>query len=679
VEYLEPTVFSKVYDALTLVLKSGAPSIKTCTKLYVDGASGSGKTRMGMELYRRLQNGKNRFDLHRVAYLLFEVGKYDSFKHIGSHQASDAAVGCILRSAETLITNGVTLRSLDDLVNQIFPSGVEFPAEKTCALVLHIDEFQNGPLATRELMTAIVNHNCNQPRRLILPVCTGLFTDDLLKDDSMPSGAFARITLPYIESSEKAYELMLRGARSSCHTVALPSVLEDAPRLIRFLIEDTGGWPMACVQLGVELGPYAHLPDKLENISIMSVVEDNVVTFLHEAYDSTFGDGIGTLLSRAGIFKVLAMALSPHEVGRNSNGKDVQNGAWNFFDHHISTLFLFQVREDEWINGFQARSMLKYGIVYLQPNTLNTFYVRVSKPLLRVGVRRLRLLETLLSGDPTDLLPDGVTLDSLLKTCRDYPASTQETVQVISLLVSQLAWLLLEHRPPPTLLGLRPGAKVYGPGASEATTPLKFLLDAARVVDEAGRVAARTTATGLREDSLAASANARHQAACEQVTKLRAPGLIMADGTAAIALTGMIGIDGWSCFRENSASLLIQSKVKMTGVAAGQSGGDSPLTAADARSFISKMQDVADKGLELAYREQHRARHLPARKPVEGLIGLELLTAQKAGTNLDEAMEARVTTPDVSQPSVPVLLITRDVLFQALGPVFGGIAARCDH
>lgn len=363
-----------------------------------------------------------------------------------------------------------------------------------------------------------------------------------------------------------------------------------------------------------------------------------------------------------------------------------------FGESHCRTAFLLrriysfilpinQVRADEWINGFQARSMLKYGIVHLQSKTSNsnTFYVRVSKPLLRIGVRRLCLLQTLLLGDPTDLLPDGVILDSHLKTCREYPAGTQETVQVISLLVSQLAWLLLEHRPPPTLLGLRPGAKVYGPSASEATTPLQFLLDAARVVDEAGRVAARTTAAGPRGESLAASAEARHQTACEQVTKLRAPGLIMIDRTAAIALTGTIAIDGWLCFRENSASLLTQSKVKMTGVAAGKSGGDSPLTAANARSFISKMQDVADKGLEFAYREQHRTLHLPARKPVEGLIGLELLTAQKAGTCLDDAMKARVTTPDVSQPSVPVLFITRDVLLQALGPIFGGIAARCDQ
>lgn len=278
---------------------------------------------MGMELYRRLQSERDRFDLCRVAYFLFEVGRYESFKHVDSHEASEAAVACILRSAEALITNGVTLRSLDDLVSQVFPSGAELPAETRCALVLHIDEFQDGPLATRALMTAIVNHNCNQPHRLILPVCTGLFTDDLLKDDSVPSGAFMRITLPYIENSEKAYELMLRGAQSSCHTVALPNALKDAPRLVRYLVEDTGGWPMACVQLGVELGIYAHSPAELENISLMTVVEERVFTFLNETYADTFGDGIGTLISRAGIFKVLVLALSPHEVGRSSISKAV--------------------------------------------------------------------------------------------------------------------------------------------------------------------------------------------------------------------------------------------------------------------------------------------------------------------------------------------------------------------
>jgi hypothetical protein len=115
-----------------------------------------------------------------------------------------------------------------------------------------------------------------------------------------------------------------------------------------------------------------------------------------------------------------------------------------------------------------------------------------ASPLLRIIVEHEHLLERILTGGkdtlPEGMLPDGIVLSDLLRTCRRYDADTQEAVQLVSLLVSLHAWLVIESRPDaaaPTLLTLRPGAAVLG-SRETAARVLPSLAAAAAAVDAAG-------------------------------------------------------------------------------------------------------------------------------------------------------------------------------------------------
>ncbi len=56
VDYVAPSCFDRVSGELTRAFTNPHATLKDCRAVFIDGASGCGKTRMGWELYQKLKN-----------------------------------------------------------------------------------------------------------------------------------------------------------------------------------------------------------------------------------------------------------------------------------------------------------------------------------------------------------------------------------------------------------------------------------------------------------------------------------------------------------------------------------------------------------------------------------------------------------------------------------------------
>ena len=137
-----------------------------------------------------------------------------------------------------------------------------------------------------------------------------------------------------------------------------------------------------------------------------------------------------------------------------------------------------------------AQASLKYGLVSTEvaPRPGRRIFLRMSTFLLRhfLKVRNPKLLEEFFAFDKRSLasaMPVGLDLhDNVLITCRSHTDKTQAVVQLLSLLVTCTALLLLEEGPRPlTLASLRPGAEVLG-NAAQAEKVLAAMTKAAEEV-----------------------------------------------------------------------------------------------------------------------------------------------------------------------------------------------------
>ena len=211
--------------------------------------------------------------------------------------------------------------TLKNLVDSIFPA-----TEARAALFLHLDEFHKNEWMTTALVAEVKNYNSSNLNRPILLVGSGLYT------------SHARLGLSSIGEREKleirflrfdrAYELVRSAAGAVREAApemdyshldhALPPEAGKAPLVVRYLVEDTGGWAFACVQLGVQLclvPPSAKkallqrdvAPEALKDVefAVSERLEDLYRTDMLEAVEG---------LTPAGFAKLLILALSPVSV-----------------------------------------------------------------------------------------------------------------------------------------------------------------------------------------------------------------------------------------------------------------------------------------------------------------------------------------------------------------------------
>ena len=330
------------------------------------------------------------------------------------------------------------------------------------------------------------------------------------------------------------------------------------------------------------------------------------------------------------------------------------------------------------------RDIRKYGLIDPQPASDGRIKLVMSKPLLRIVLAESKFLEKVLTGGsealPLGSLPrsslevDGGDepdrLSNLLATCRDYGFKTGEAVQLVSWLVAMHAWLLLELPPTTTmsLSALRPGAGLLGNRAAATSEPPVFAA-ALRAVSEAGAAAfARARAEGKDEGaSYIAKTQARAQQALALGPRLSESTRVVDEGQAALMTVGAEAAD--AAVKLAGLHLIFQSKVKTTGPAAGTEGGDDTVGPDEISKIVTAMvrKYRNDKG---------------------GVRCLELMSFSRApmttaalapaGSLPGRAQGAAETLAEIDFDGKCGLVITRDVVPQAMGEVFGGIAARCD-
>lgn len=335
----------------------------------------------------------------------------------------------------------------------------------------------------------------------------------------------------------------------------------------------------------------------------------------------------------------------------------------------------FKVLQDEPINGVTAGEALKYGIVSTAEHAYKRghIFIRMSKFMLRIIIESEGILQEVLFGPASETaalaetFPQGVTLEDIFLTCREYKNKTQEVVQLISLLVTHLTLLLVERdRPSLTLDNLRPGAMVFGEKRLACQRLEALTLVAQLSVQQAGDAAFMRP--GAPTDKMNAKTEARHKEALKHAIILVAMNDTVGQlNTAALfEKINFPAFDMWACF--------------CTAVYLGQcKGTENPLNPrevkpAEAMEWVTKMQNVAIG--KLANGNEPTTKHpapliLPA-----GMQPLcfELLVARPASRDFYSIMAEQG-----SGWSTCVVVITQDQLKRALGPIFGGIAARCEE
>lgn len=190
-----------------------------------------------------------------------------------------------------------------------------------------------------------------------------------------------------------------------------------------------------------------------------------------------------------------------------------------------------QVKASEPINGTTLQGLLREGMIdatghrdeYGNIRGDAVVRLRMSRPLLRILInfnqnRCDAGLVNELIGYRGQLGIDGsalpVSIDNLLSTCRDYHGDTQEEVQLVSLLVTRAAYLLItpENRPLlNSLADMRPGAVVVGdPGPLEEM--VKAVTDDATALDKATETEGKKWREAVMEAKEAEWAEPRSQA-----------------------------------------------------------------------------------------------------------------------------------------------------------------------
>lgn len=330
---MQPEQFNEIFSDLVMPLMATVNaqplSEKDIVKLYVDGPCGSGKTRMALELFRKLWQEKEMHGAERVACIRIDMaedgeavpeGLIDEVTVVGKFLGRLAAKCRRVRAAT--LDAGIGLL---DLVNSVLKVNPQKEADKTFALVCHLDDFQADAFATLLLMRTIYMHNLNHPKRPILAICTGLYIPETIrKVECTPSGTFRRVYLPYFKSDGESYALMFNTLKTRARFIseALPAPVRDrhgklimpvgVSTPIKYLVEDTRGWAMACVRLGVALVPLADNRNALQDIHRLKMVEDDVDRVLSAIYKANI-----ELLFNAnpvGRRKILLLALAPQKV-----------------------------------------------------------------------------------------------------------------------------------------------------------------------------------------------------------------------------------------------------------------------------------------------------------------------------------------------------------------------------
>lgn len=389
-----------------------------------------------------------------------------------------------------------------------------------------------------------------------------------------------------------------------------------------------------------------------------------------------------------------------------------------------------KVHEEEPINGYCVKDLAKQGLVYLEEKGSRQVKIHISKPLLRMLVERTERLGGFFNdllgymgtavddvgncaGEnktavPLDAFSDDMPqqehpLQHLLYVCRGSSHVTLEMAGIVSLLVMRTARLLLSPLYRPAIDNMRPGANVIG-NARRLRTLLDWLKEDIQMMDREvekaweeyvtaqrrvevspqdqvqtrmlDRAVASSRYTAFRYRALqevniklvergdppaskgpaaAASAGAEgagvsHGTAAEEAG--------VSHGTAALTKVGTVGVD--ACLRtvrkRRVLLYFMQDKGQVTGQGVGvRRGGDHRFTTTDARNVIDQAKKYITKN----------------KINEADIVALEVLTTKELAAGVENEFERAL-----HGVAWCVVLIHRGNLREAMGEIFGGLAAR---
>lgn len=327
IPFVQPDNFGFVYDRLVTVLEQAVE--RSDYPIFVDGPSGGGKTRMAVELYREVRANMDSLNVRGLAYVCVDMAVVDKQGEDNGHAVAKI-VAQLLNCYAEAPNNGpdaLGLRpTLKTLVDSVFSVTIA-----RAALFLHLDEFHKNEWATAALVVKVKDYNSSNLNRPILLVGSGLYTGHARLGLSS-SGEREKLEVRFLRFNP-SYELV-RAAATAVREAApktdfshldrvLPQEVEKAPLAVRYLVEDTGGWALGCVQLGIELCLVStSVKEALSKRHItpeaLRDVEMAVSARLEDLYKLDMEAAV-LGLSSAGFAKLVILALSPVSVRCISN------------------------------------------------------------------------------------------------------------------------------------------------------------------------------------------------------------------------------------------------------------------------------------------------------------------------------------------------------------------------
>ena len=324
--YRPPPIFQPVFDDLTGACNDDRP-LRNYYKVFVDGGSGSGKTRMGWEVYQALAEtvAKGKRKVSKTHYVPVLQGPDEPTFYAPrdgapwpdeekeqkrAHYEKELAKHIVQRMTEEKPVNN------EASLHQILRHLLGLQNGERGAIVLHIDEFHRTPQVTKDLLSTVRNFSQMYPDTLILPICTGLYTDPSF-DMSDTSPGYVKVHhLSYMSSNQATWDLVRAAASATAKDQVVPLLQTDRfsnckHDLLRYLVEDLRGWPLAAVALGAALQ---------HSISVIEVrrpafeaAEREVYRQLKSKYNiATLRKMLGH--SEAALLKLTLLTLSPFTV-----------------------------------------------------------------------------------------------------------------------------------------------------------------------------------------------------------------------------------------------------------------------------------------------------------------------------------------------------------------------------
>ena len=327
--------------AFSIFLRSLDAERKNALRLVISGPTGTGKTRMAYEVFRRLERTAAQHGLDKVAFFTCKMEYYDN----GLVRTVDQLIYRLVERCAIRQDRSRPPTRIDDsiqLLDVVAAMTGWRPGLRT-ALVLNIDECQRDPEAVKAICDAICTFRpCNDTGEggcYILPVLSGFPTADyarveeLKEDASDPASNANAIYLPYptveggsVADDQKTWELIrdvvgiVARESGSAHEPKLTADLSKVKQpVLRYLVQDLGGWPLGAVKFGNALAAVMvndGLADDTE-LSLDALREsENMMSAALDTIYTGPATYLATVLAPHGHFKLCCLACGPFPVSR---------------------------------------------------------------------------------------------------------------------------------------------------------------------------------------------------------------------------------------------------------------------------------------------------------------------------------------------------------------------------